>query len=196
MALTIGITGGIGGGKSIVCKVFSTLGIPIYNADHRAKFLMNNDQELKKQLIELFGENAYKDNQLNRKYIAKIVFENKDKLEQLNAIVHPAVGNDTQEWYQKNQDKKYLLKEAALIFETNGQKMLDKVITVAAPKELRIARVMKRDQITREEVIKRMNNQMPQEEKIKLSDYVIHNDGIQPVIPQIWKIHQNSLGIT
>ncbi len=188
-AIKVGITGGIGSGKSIVCKVFNTLGIPIYNADYRAKYLMHNNQELKNKIISLFGEKAYLDGKLNRKYIAKIVFADKERLEALNSVVHPAVALDTEEWYQRNKKKKYVLKEAALIFETNGQNALDKVITIAAPTELRMHRVMKRDNATEEEVMKRMNSQIPQEEKIKLSDYVIFNDGINPVLPQIWKFH-------
>ena len=147
----IGITGGIGAGKSIVSKVFETLGIPKYDADTRAKWLMNNNQKLVDSIRKLFGNNAYQNGELDRKFIASKAFEDKTLLEQLNQLVHPAVSKDFTEWANQHHTP-YLLKEAALIFETGSYKDLDKIITVTAAEPIRIQRVMKRDGRSEEQV--------------------------------------------
>ena len=198
--LNVGITGGIGSGKTTVCKIFEALGIPIYSTDERAKEIVVENEELKEKMKSLFGKEAYfEDGTLNREYISKIVFQNKTndsnpKLEALNAIVHPAIWKDSERWFKAQKDVPYTLKESALLFESGGYKLLDKVITVFAPQEVRINRVLLRGGIAtkREEVEARMNQQMPDEEKIKLADFVIYNDGKQALIPQVMKIH-NSL---
>jgi dephospho-CoA kinase len=190
--LKVGITGGIGSGKTTVCKVFETLGIPIYYADDRAKFLMNTDEFLVTEITKIFGEQAYLSiGELNRPHIASIAFSDKNVLQKLNALVHPVVHRDSEKWFLEQQNVPYVLKEAALHFETGGYKMLDKMITVFAPKEVRIERVMKRDKRTVEEVEARINNQMPDSEKVKLADFVIYNDGSQSLIQQIYTIHQS-----
>lgn len=189
--LKIGITGGIGSGKTMVCKVFETMGIPIYYADDRAKFLMNTDEFLVTEITKLFGEQAYLSNgELNRPHLASIAFSDKNVLQKLNALVHPVVHQDSEKWFSEQQNVPYVLKEAALHFETGGYKMLDKMITVFAPKEMRIQRVIQRDNRTVAEVEARINNQMPDSEKVKLADFVIYNDGSQSLIQQIYAIHQ------
>lgn len=189
--LKIGITGGIGSGKTTVCQIFATLGIPIYYADDRAKALMISDNDLIHQIKNIFGEDAYDENgELNRKLISEKAFNDKTLLQQLNALVHPAVFQDTLNWYQTHHDKSYTLYEAAIMFESGSYKLLDKTITVFAPEEDRILRTMKRDNISREEVQLRIDKQMAEEEKIKMADYVIYNDHSQPLIEQVLAIHK------
>ena len=189
--LKIGITGGIGSGKTTVCRIFEKLGIPIYYADDRAKKLMVEKKEIINQVKKIFGKRAYyKNGKLNRKHISKIAFSNPEKLHALNAIVHPAVEKDATEWSQRQKNTPYTIKEAALIFESGSHRSLDKIITVTAPQLLRIQRVMQRDQTTEAAVLARISKQMPEEEKVKKSDFIILNDGSESLILQIWKIHQ------
>lgn len=186
----IGITGGIGSGKSTVAKVFGTLGIPVYSADDAAKEIMVKDAQLVEQIREHFGPGAYHaDGSLHRKYISDIVFNDKEELAVLNAIVHPATIRHSTEW-AKQQRAPYVIKEAALMFETESFHHVDKVICVYAPEALRILRVMKRDNITREEVLARIYKQIDEKIKMKLADYVIYNDEQQMVIPQVLALHQ------
>lgn len=195
--LKVGITGGIGSGKTTVCKIFSTLGIPVYYADSSAKHLMHTDPDLIKRIKLLFGNAAYDGNgQLNRKWIAEKAFQDKNLLEQLNAIVHPAVFQDTLSWFRSHQDKPYTLYEAAIMFESGSYKLMDKMITVFAPKEDRIERTMKRDEISREDVLERIGKQLPEEEKMKRADFIIYNDHSQPLIEQVLTIHQQLLKIS
>ena len=184
----VGITGGIGAGKSIVSKVFQTLDIPKYDADSRAKVLMNSNPELVKSISLLFGQEAYKNDHLNRQYIAAKAFENKGLLTQLNELVHPAVANDFNEWVDQ-QTAPYVLKEAALLFESGSFESLDQMITVTAPKDIRIKRVMARDGRTEYQVKSIIINQMSEGEKANRSDYVIENDDENMVIPQVLEIH-------
>lgn len=187
--LKIGITGGIGSGKSTVAKVFEVLGIPVYYADDAAKQLMNENDALKQQVQKQFGKEAYSNGNLNRKYIADIVFADPEKLELLNSIVHPATLKDAEEWMNR-QTTPYTVKEAALIFESGAQEQLDYVIGVYAPTPLRIQRIMQRDGVTRDEVIARMDKQMDETIKMKLCDFVIMNDEQQMVIPQVLALHK------
>jgi dephospho-CoA kinase len=190
--LKVGITGGIGSGKSTVAKVFEVLGIPVYNADDASKKLMNTDDTLKEKIQLAFGKAAYTNGLLNRPYIASIVFNNPAQLALLNAIVHPATIKDAAGWMQR-QSAPYAIKEAALIFESGSQQTLDTVIGVYAPSALRIHRVMQRDKVSREEVINRMNKQIDETIKMRLCDYVICNDDQQLVIPQVVKLHEQLL---
>ena len=188
--LKIGITGGIGSGKTTICKIFEILGIPVYYADEQAKDLVVKNPDLKKKIIELLGEKAYlEDGSYNRTYVADVVFKDKKKLEKLNQIVHPAVFSDGEQWHLAQKNVPYTLKEAALLFESKGYQLLDKTILVVAPKEVRIERVMKRDNTSKAAILDRISKQMPDAEKIKLADFIILNDGKAPLVNQILKIH-------
>jgi dephospho-CoA kinase len=190
MTLKVGITGGIGSGKTTVCKIFEKLGIPVYYADERAKFLMTNSQEIIDTVKKIFGKEAYLESgELNRPHIAKLAFSNPDLLSKLNQTVHPAVHADGKSWHETQKDVPYTLNEAALMVESGGHKRMDKLIVVVAPEDLRIERVMKRDGVDEKAVRARMDNQLPQEEKEKLADYVINNDGSESLVLQVWKIH-------
>ena len=187
--LKVGITGGIGSGKSTIAKVFEVLGIPVYYADDAAKRLMNEDAVLKEKLEAAFGKETYTNKILNRSYLSELVFNNPGKLALLNSIVHPATIADADKWMQQ-QSGPYTIKEAALLFESGANTHLDKIIGVFAPSPLRIQRVMQRDNISEEAVIARMNKQMDEDKKMRLCDYVITNDEQELVIPQILKIHE------
>lgn len=175
--LKIGITGGIGSGKTTVCKLFEKLGVPVYYADDWAKWLMNNHESLKSQLIFNFGDKIYVDGILDRKLLASIVFTNQSKLNQLNQLVHPVVFDHLLNWQHEQEGKNvpFTLKEAALLYESGSYKKLDKIIVVTAPLELRIKRVMQRDQTDEKSIQDRINKQMSQEEKVSRADYVIEN---------------------
>lgn len=192
--LKIGLTGGIGSGKTTVAKIFEVLGIPVYYADDSAKKLMNSEPDLIQQIKSNFGDDVYSNNQLNRSLLASKVFGDNKKLEILNAIVHPATLKDADEWMKK-QHSPYIIKEAALIFESGSEKMLDHVIAVSAPVSLRIKRVIERDGITEEDVLKRMNGQLNEEEKLNRSNYIIYNDEVQLLIPQVIKLHELFLSL-
>ena len=191
MGLKVGITGGIGSGKTTVCRVFETLGIPVYYADHRAKELMIENSSIIEGITKVFGATAYtSDGQLNRKHIAQIAFADKSKLALLNGIVHPVVFADAEAWHHQHPQAPYTLKEAALLYETEGYKLMDKMITVFAPQNIRIQRVMQRDGVKEEDVRARMTHQMPDEKKIKLADFIVYNDTKAMLIPQILQIHK------
>ncbi len=191
--LKVGITGGIGSGKTTVCKIFELLGIPVFYADQAAKELMQYDDALQLKLVEKFGPDIYLPNRtINRTYLANIVFNDEKQLAALNAIVHPAVFSAFDKWLSK-QSAKYVVKEAALLFESGSHQLCDVNVLVQAPEEIRIKRVMKRDQITKEQVLGRIAQQMSDEEKSKLADYVLMNDETKPLIPQILNLHQKLL---
>jgi len=192
--LKIGLTGGIGSGKSTVAKVFEVLGIPVYYADDAAKRLMNEDEDLKQKIKQQFGEEVYDNGKLNRKALAEIVFTAPEKLNQLNALIHPATIADAARWMQQ-QTTPYCIKEAALIFESGAQEHLDYVIGVTAPAPLRIQRTMHRDGITREEVMARMDKQMEESIKMKLCDFIITNDEQEILLPQVIALHEKLLAL-
>jgi dephospho-CoA kinase len=187
--LKIGITGGIGSGKSTVAKIFETLGIPVYYADDASKRLMNENEPLKKTIQQQFGTETYTGGTLNRKHLSSLVFNNPEKLALLNSIVHPATIKDAEDWMLR-QTTPYAIKEAALIFESGSQQNLDQVIGVYAPAAVRINRVMQRDHVTREEVLSRINKQIDETIKMRLCDYVITNDEQQLLIPQVIKLNE------
>jgi len=190
--LRIGITGGIGSGKSTVAGIFSVLGIPVYNSDDASKRLMAEDENLKRNIIASFGESSYVNGMLNRKYLAAQVFEDSKKLALLNSLVHPATINDARQWMEK-QKSVYVIKEAALIFESGSNEFLDFVIGVQSPRELRIERALKRDNVTREEIEARMKLQMDEDEKMKRCNFIIVNDEQQMLIPQVLSLHEKFL---
>ena len=193
--LKIGLTGGIGSGKSTVARIFEVLNIPVYYADAAAKRLMNENSDLKNSIINAFGKNAYKDGILDRAYIAEEVFNNENKLQLLNAEVHPATINDAAVWFQQ-QTSPYVIKEAALIFESGSNTGLDYVIGVSAPELIRLQRAMKRDHISIEQVQARMHKQMNEEEKMRLCDYVIFNDEQEMLIPQVLSLHETFIELS
>lgn len=189
----VGITGGIGSGKTTVCRIFESLGIPVYYADDQAKWLIDNDASVKKGIVEIFGPQAYTaEGTYDRPFVAGIVFKNKEKLAALNTVVHPAVERHSRDWHKRQSGSgvPYTLREAALMIESGSYKFLDYLIVVSAPEDLRIRRVVGRDGVTEEQVRSRMANQLPEVDKIKLADFVIVNDGIRMLIPQVWQIHR------
>ncbi|HEV2831183.1 MAG TPA: dephospho-CoA kinase [Hanamia sp.] len=187
--LRIGLTGGIGSGKTTVAHIFEALGIPVYNADDAAKRLMAQDEELKKKIENSFGKESYSNNKLNRKYLAEKVFSDVEKLSLLNSLVHPATIKDAEKWMDA-QNAPYLIKEAALIFESGAQKNLDFVIGVKAPLALRMQRTMQRDKISADKVKARIDRQLDEEMKLRLCDYIIVNDEQQLLIPQVLALHE------
>jgi dephospho-CoA kinase len=194
MPLQIGITGGIGSGKSLVCRIFSVFGVPVYDADSRAKDLMTTDGILVSGIKKEFGELCYHhDGTLDRKYLGDRVFNRTEDLKKLNALVHPRVAADYQQW-QEAQHFPYVLKEAALLFESDSYKSLDKIIVVSAPADLRLKRVQGRDKHrTADQIRSIMHNQMPDEAKLERADFVISNDDTHPVIHQVLELHHRFL---
>ena len=191
-AKIIGITGGIGSGKSIICKVFEVLGIPVYYADERAKWLTNNDLQLKKEIKELLGRNAYNEHgQYDRKWVASQVFDDPSLLKMLNMLIHPRVFEDTKQWVTAHQTYPYLLIEAALTNAAGNGNDLDKVIVVSSPLQLRIERTKKRDpQRTEDEIKAIIARQKTEQEFEQIADYQIFNNDNQLIIPQVLAIHQ------
>lgn len=192
--LKIGITGNIGSGKTTVSKVFEVLGIPVFYADDAAKRVMVEDAILMDGIKATFGRESYfNEGTLNRKYIASIVFNDEEQLAKLNSLVHPAVFRAFDEWAAQVKNAPYIMKEAALLFESDSYKMCDRTIMVTAPLELRIERVVQRDGFTREEILSRDARQFSEEKKIELADFVIRNDDTELVIPQILALHERFL---
>lgn len=197
MALDIGITGGIGSGKSLICKIFNCLDVPSYDADSRAKRLMTTDGILVDAIKKEFGSLSYhEDGTLNRIFIRSVVFKNREKLSRLNALVHPRVAEDYSHWLNEHREYPYVLREAALLYESGTAHSLFKIIVVSAPEPLRIKRVLARDpQRTKEEVKNIIDSQMRESEKIERADLIIINDDSQLVIPQVLTLHQQLLAM-
>lgn len=191
--LQVGVTGGIGSGKSLVCKVFFALGVPVYDADSRAKAIMTTDGILVSQIKAEFGDLAYNtDGSLNRSYLSEQIFQHPHLRERLNALVHPRVAIDTEQWVNQQVGHAYVIREAALMFESGSYKKLNASILVAAPEALRTKRVRQRDpQRTEDAIRKIMKAQMPEEEMRKRADFIIENDETQLVLPQIIQLHQH-----
>jgi dephospho-CoA kinase len=191
--MQVGVTGGIGAGKSTICKILQVLGIPVYDADSRAKQLMESSPELRRQIQHAFGTESYLDNSLNRSYLAEIVFSNEDEVTKLNELVHPKVGEDYSSWATKHEDSfPYIIKEAALLIESGSYKQLDHIVVVQAPKELRIKRVISRDTHRDEDQIRAiMARQLPDAERNAMADSVIYNDEKQSLLDQVFKLHQS-----
>jgi dephospho-CoA kinase len=185
----VGLTGGIGSGKTTIAKCFESYGIPVYIADKEAKALMNRSKVIKRKLIQLFGDLAYKDNELNREYLASKIFNDKTLLSKMNAIVHPKVASHFKRWLKK-QDAPYIIKEAAIIFENNLEYQYDYIITVVAEEGLRIERVMQRDDVNQKKVESIIRNQLSDEEKVEKSHFVIVNDSLADAKKQANEIHE------
>ncbi|MCL1821974.1 MAG: dephospho-CoA kinase [Prolixibacteraceae bacterium] len=193
--LKIGVTGGIGSGKSLACKIFRVLQMPVFDADSEAKKLMNNNHYIREELCTLFGNDIYlPDGLLDRKKLAQIIFNNKEDIQRVNNLVHPAVRNHFVDWYAQ-QKSPYIVYEAAILFESGYSVQMDYNILIRAPIEQRIEMVMKRDNTTREKVLSRINNQWPDEKKQALADFIIENDEEQFLIPQILDINKKILSI-
>jgi len=190
----VGITGGIGSGKTTVCQVFQELGVPIYYADDRAKQLMAENLTLRKQIEDVFGSKAYSDGVLNRAFLAEQVFSSQEKLSVLNGLVHPVVAEDFESWIDENEQAPYMIKEAAILFESGAYESVDITVLVVAPEQIRIVRVMERDGTSEEQVRERMTKQWSQERKVKLADHVINNDGTHLLVPQIIELHEKFSG--
>jgi dephospho-CoA kinase len=190
--IVVGLTGGIGSGKTTVAKMFSKLGVPIYIADEEAKKLMGKSKILKRKLIELFGDKAYINNTLNKPFIASIIFNDKDMLKRMNAIIHPRVARHFEKWANK-QSSAYVIKEVAILFENGGEKLCDYVITVTAPKAIKIDRVLERDNSTKEKVEAIMDNQWNDAKKIKHSHFVIENIDLVKTEIKVSEVHAQIL---
>lgn len=191
--ITLGLTGGIGSGKTTVTSIFKLLNIPIYIADVASKRLVATSPVIKKELVKLYGEDLYNQNILNKQKLAQIIFSDKKELDRVNKIIHPLVEKDFCEWreIQKQKKHKFVIHEAAILFESGFDKIVDKTILVYSPLELRIERCMKRDNISREEVLKRINNQWSDEKKLELCDFVIYNEDSQSLIKQVCHLINN-----
>ncbi len=186
--LIIGITGGIGSGKSTLSKLLRAAGYPVYDSDLEARKLQNEHPVIKQQIQEVFGKEIYTDEGLNRSALAKIVFDNKELLSKLNHIVHPVFREGFQNWILKHSNQRFLFLESAILFENGLNKQVDKVIVITASQEVRIRRVIKRDNISVEQILARMANQIPEEEKIKHADFVIYSDDNKPLINKMYVI--------
>ncbi len=185
----IGLTGGIGSGKTYVAQMFRHFGIPVFNSDDEARRIQETDQDVLNAIRKQFGDVFSADGKLDRKKLASIVFSDLDKLQQLNAIVHPAVAKAFDEFCSKHAAKKYVIKEAAIIFELGLDEQLDATILVTAPQDVRLKRVIDRDKVEEHHVMARMQKQWSDEEKKLRADFLIDNDGVKPVLPQVLKIH-------
>jgi dephospho-CoA kinase len=189
--LKVGLTGGIGSGKTVVANIFRQLGVPVYDADAEARTLTKSNQKIKNEIKKYFGSEVFlKDGSLDREKLASLVFSDSEKLEQLNSIIHPFVREHFNNWLRQYDGSKYVIKEAAILFESGSNKGLDKIISVAAPDNTRVRRVMERDNITEERVRTIMQNQLSEAERIKRSDYIISNDDHTLLIPQVLELHQ------
>ena len=191
----IGLTGGIGSGKSSVLEIFKKFGISTYNADESAKKLISSDKKIIYSIKQLFGEDIYVENELNSKLVSKVVFNDKEKLKSLNSIIHPAVAIDFDNFCFKHRDESYIVKEAAIIFETKTENLFNKIIYVKAPKEIRIDRVMKRDNLSRDDVLNRMQNQINETSIIDKCDFIIDNINFSELEEKVLEIHNTLISL-
>ena len=191
----IGLTGGIGSGKSSVLEIFKKIGISTYNADESAKKLISSDKKIIYSIKQLFGEDIYYENELNSKLVSKIVFNDKEKLKSLNSIIHPAVAVDFGNFCSKHRDENYIIKEAAIIFETKTENLFNKIIYVKAPKEIRIDRVMQRDNLSRDDVLNRIQNQINETSIIDKCDFIIDNINFTELEDKVLEIHNTLISL-
>jgi dephospho-CoA kinase len=191
--LLVGLTGGIGSGKTLVCSIFEKLKVPVYHADEAARRLMNSDAGLMEGIREMFGDQAYGRDGLNRAYLAGLVFGDEERLSGLNKLVHPAVRDDFKRWAGQQRDAAYVIEEAAILFESGASQEMDLTILVHAPEEVRIRRVMERDGVSRVEVLKRIRHQMREEKLMKMADHRLLNDGTTMILPQVIELHNKIL---
>jgi len=190
--LKLGITGGIGSGKTTVCKVFSVLGIPVFSADEEAKRILDNEREIQKKISEAAGKDLYISGSLDRKELARLIFNDRDLLEKVNGIIHPAVFEYFGDWVQM-QDSPYVIMEAAILFESGAARMMDKIVTVITPVEERIERLLRGNKFTREQITERIRNQIDDGERISQSDFVIFNSENDMIIPAVLGVHNEML---
>lgn len=190
--MKLGVTGGIGSGKTCVCRVFNTLGIPVFSADHEARKIMDNDKGIIRRINSIAGKDLYINGSLDRVELATLIFNDNTLLDKVNSLIHPIVFEHFKKW-EMEQTTPYVIVEAAILFESGASKLVDKIATVVAPIEERVDRVIRRNSLSREQVIERMRNQMDDDARIKLSDYVIHNSDNDMILPAILKIHEDIL---
>jgi len=194
--MIIGLTGGIGSGKSTVAKVFQHLGVPVFIADEESKLILDSDSILQEKLIKLLGADLMRNGRIDKTFMAQRIFKDKALLQAVNAMLHPLVGIAFQEWALLHKDKPYVIREAAILFESNTYKDCDKIVVVTAPESLRVERVMQRSGVSAEAVKDRMAQQWPQEKKDALAHYLIDNSGEKSLIKQVIAIHENIIGRT
>jgi dephospho-CoA kinase len=193
--IKVGVTGGIGSGKTLVCRVFNLLGVPVYNADLAAAKLTASDSEIKLELTELLGPDIYSASGLNRELMAALIFDNRKLLKQVNQIIHPRVALDFASWCTRQTNQAYIIQESAILFESLAYKGLDKYITVTCPEKIRIMRVITRPGMTLEKIRRILKNQWPERKKTMLSHYLVRNDGNALILPQVLKIHDEMISI-
>jgi dephospho-CoA kinase len=193
--LKIGITGGIGSGKTTVCAVFKAIGLPVYHSDERARYLAETNLEIRRQITEAFGNESYINSCYNRKYIASLVFNDNYLLDKLNAIIHPYVAKDFREWTSLYNEEKYIIEEAAILFESGANINMDYTIFVDSPQNLRVNRVLKRDKTSRDEILRRIKNQWPAGKIRQLADWSIVNNNKRLILPQILRIHKQLINL-
>lgn len=193
--LKVGLTGGIGSGKTFISNIFTNIGVKVYNADNSAKVLMMSNTELINKLIQEFGKDIYINGELNKKLLSSIIFNDEEKLKKVNSIVHPFVFADFAKWISNFKNQPYVIHEAAILFESGYNKQMDKTIAVIADKLIRINRIVERDKTTKAEVLARINNQVDDGDRIKLSDYIIYNNGNELLLPQVLQIHNQLLAL-
>jgi dephospho-CoA kinase len=193
--LKVGVTGGIGSGKTTVCRIFSVLGIPVFSADSEARIIMDSDPNVIRHVNELAGKDMYSNGSLDRIEMANLIFNNRVLLESINRLIHPIVSEKFLNW-EKIQDAPYSILEAAILLESGSSRFLDKIITVIAPVEQRIERVVQRNSLTRDQVIERINNQSDDQKKVSLSDYVISNSENDMIIPAVLSIHEELIKLS
>jgi dephospho-CoA kinase len=193
--MKIGVTGGIGSGKTSVCRVFNVLGIPVFSADAAGRKIMDSDNDIIEKVKAIAGKNVYSSGTLDRIELARLIFNDADLLKEINKVVHPVIFENFMVWV-KSVSAPYSIMEAAILIESGGAALVDRIVTVVAPVEERVERVMRRNNLTREQVFDRIKNQMTDEEKIRQSDYVIYNSEHEMIIPDILKIHEEILSLT